>query len=167
MLISEFNQGSSNEISLRLNHCVHIPRWANEILQQRPFDLVTDLLQFAEQRARTWTWDEILNALNTHPRIGEKKATVELSEQEQKFSQHEQAALSANEEMREAIYQGNVAYEKKFGFIFLIKASGLNSEQILTALNDRLVNDTETEKQIVHQQILEIALLRLEQEIQA
>ena len=73
MLISEFNQGSSNEISLRLNHCVHIPRWANEILQQRPFDLVTDLLQFAEQRARTWTWDEILNALNTHPRIGEKK----------------------------------------------------------------------------------------------
>lgn len=166
MLISEFNQSSSSEISLRLNHCVHIPRWASEILQQRPFNAVSDLVQFAEQRARTWTWDEILNALNTHPRIGEKKATAELSEQEQKFSQREQAALSANEEMLEAIYQGNVAYEKKYGYIFLIKASGLNSQQILEALQYRLKNDPDIEKRIVHQQLLEIALLRLAQEFE-
>lgn len=61
--------------------------------------------------------------------------------------------------------KGNLAYEKKFDFIFLIRAAGRSSEEILTALNYRLVNDLDTEKRIVHQQLLEIALLRLAQEI--
>ena len=82
------------------------------------------------------------------------------------FSDREQATLNADQETLDAIYQGNLAYEKKYGFIFLIKASGLNSQQILTALNYRLKNDPDIEKRIVHQQLLEIALLRLKQEVE-
>ena len=83
------------------------------------------------------------------------------------FSDREQATLNSDQETLDAIYQGNLAYEKKYGFIFLIKASGLNSQQILTALNYRLKNDPDIEKRIVHQQLLEIALLRLKQEVEA
>nr|MBP8207251.1 OHCU decarboxylase [Acinetobacter sp.] len=82
-------------------------------------------------------------------------------------SDREQATLNSDQETLDAIYQGNLAYEKKYGFIFLIKASGLNSQQILTALNYRLKNDPDIEKRIVHQQLLEIALLRLKQEVEA
>ena len=64
-----------------------------------------------------------------------------------------------------ALLKANLAYEKKFDFIFLIRAAGRSSEEILTALEYRLVNDLDTEKRIVHQQLLEIALLRLAQEI--
>lgn len=165
MLLSDFNQASTADKNLFLMHCVHIPRWANEISEHGAFSSTETLYNFAKQQALTWTWDEIEVALSTHPRIGEKKAKAELSEKEQTFSNREQANITQDEETLEAIYKGNVAYEKKFGFIFLIKASGLNSEQILTALNYRLVNELAMEKRIVHQQLLEIALLRLAQEV--
>lgn len=167
MRLSEFNQAPIDAIQVLLQYCVHIERWSKTITEQRPFATQKTLLEFAKIQASTWTWDEIFSALNTHPRIGEKKAQAKLSEKEKAFSEREQSALAPNQETLNELYQGNVAYEKKFGFIFLIKASGLDSQQILTALNYRLVNDLETEKRIVHQQLLEIALLRLEQEVQA
>ena len=167
MLLSEFNQASIEQKKAFLLHCVHISSWANEIAQHSDFESKEALLNFAEQRARNWSWEEIFAALNTHPRIGEKKAKQELSQQEQAFSNREQSRISHDQEILDALYEGNVTYEKKFGFIFLIKASGLESEQILTALKYRLVNDAETEQRIVHQQLLEIALLRLTQEIEA
>lgn len=167
MLLSEFNQTSVEHQKAFLLQCVHIPRWGEEIIHHGPFDTREGLLKYAEQHAITWTWDEILAALNTHPRIGERRAKLELSEQEQTFSRREQARITHDQEVLDALYKGNLAYEKKFGFIFLIKASGLNSEDILTALEYRLLNDFETEKRIVHRQLLEIALLRLSQEIQA
>lgn len=167
MLLSEFNQANVSEIQTLLLNCVHIDRWATEIAEKRVYESPQVLLKTAENIAKTWTWDEILAALNTHPRIGEKKAKIELSSKEQAYSDQEQAALNPDEETLEAIYKGNIAYEKKYGHIFLIKAAGLNSHDILTALNYRLVNDPDIEKRIVHQQLLEIALLRLSQEVQA
>lgn len=165
MLLSEFNLADVDRIQSLLKHCVHIERWGEEITQRRPYASPADLMAYAEQCAKTWQWDEILAALNTHPRIGEKKAQSDLSAKEQAFSSREQANLSQDQDTLDTIYQGNVAYEKKYGFIFLIKASGLDSQQILTALNCRLANDRETEQRIVHQQLSEIALLRLSQEV--
>ena len=166
MLISEFNQAPLSTIKVFLLHCVHIERWADEISRHRPFTSTEALITFANQQAQSWSWDEILTALNTHPRIGEKNAKQKLSEKEEIFSKKEQALISQAQEILDEIFRGNLAYEKRFGYIFLIKAFGLSSEEILTALNYRLVNDPEIEQQIVHQQLLEIALLRLTQEIQ-
>ena len=167
MQLSEFNQSQNGEVNELLKHCVHIERWGHELIQQRPFASTELLFQTARLQANTWTWDEILAALNTHPRIGEKKAQAALSAKEQVFSDREQAAVTQDLTIQQALYEGNVAYEQKFGFIFLIKASGLHSQEILTALHSRLNNDLESEKHIVHQQLLEIAQLRLTQEIQA
>lgn len=166
MLVSEFNHGASKEINDLLIHCVHIPRWANEIISQRPFLSLESLQQYAKKQAQTWSWNEILAALNTHPRIGEKNAKQNLSPTEAQFSKQEQSLITKNQDVLNQIDKGNSAYEKRFGYIFLIKASGLNSDDILTALNYRLTNDLETEQRIVHQQLLEIALLRLTQGIQ-
>ncbi|MFX8461085.1 2-oxo-4-hydroxy-4-carboxy-5-ureidoimidazoline decarboxylase, partial [Acinetobacter baumannii] len=58
-------------------------------------------------------------------------------------------------------------YEQKFGFIFLIKAAGLSSDEILKKLYQRLQNNLAIEKVIVHEQLAAIALLRLSQEVQA
>ena len=53
------------------------------------------------------------------------------------------------------------------GFIFLIKAAGLSSNEILKKLNQRLQNNLAIEKVIVHEQLAAIALLRLSQEVHA
>ena len=166
MYLSEFNHQAASEIKAFLQQCVHIPQWADHIIQQRPFLSAHDLYQYATQQAQHWSWSEILAALNTHPRIGENHAQQALSHQESKFSKQEQMLINKDQDVLNQIYKGNIAYEKRFGYIFLIKASGLKSDDILTALNYRLMNDAETEQRIVHQQLLEIALLRLTQEVQ-
>lgn len=167
MQLVEFNQTSVADVKTFLKHCVQIESWANELLSQRPYASLDSILEHAAQAARTWSWDEIKSALDNHPRIGEKKAQAELSELEKNFSNREQSAISADEETQMALLKGNIAYEQKYGYIFLIKASGLSSEDVLQALQYRLLNDPETEKRIVHHQLAEIALLRLKQELSA
>ncbi|WP_407304740.1 2-oxo-4-hydroxy-4-carboxy-5-ureidoimidazoline decarboxylase [Acinetobacter sp.] len=166
MQLVEFNQASSPDAIRFLKHCVQIPSWSTQIAAKRPYVSVEDVLNTAAQQAASWTWDEIKTALDNHPRIGEKKAQAELSEIEKSFSNREQSSITADEETQLALLKGNIAYEKKYGFIFLIKASGLSSEDVLQALKYRLVNDPEIEKRIVHNQLAEIALLRLSQELQ-
>ena len=167
MHLAEFNQASETDVKTFLKHCVQIESWVNELSAQRPYVSIEALLSLAKQQTSTWQWSEIKHALDNHPRIGEKKAQVDLSAQEQGFSDREQASISSDEETQEALLAGNIAYEKKYGYIFLIKASGLKSEDVLQALHYRLMNDPDTEQRIVHQQLSEIALLRLTQELSA
>ena len=163
MQLSQFNHQPIRE---QLEHCVKIPRWADEISAKRPFESRQAVLDFAEQQAKTWTWEEILHALNTHPRIGEKKAQASLSAKEQQFSAREQAQAQTDQATLDLILQGNLEYETRFGYIFLIKAAGLSSTEILAALHSRLKHDPITEQQMVKQQLMAIALLRLEQELE-
>ncbi|WP_171406747.1 2-oxo-4-hydroxy-4-carboxy-5-ureidoimidazoline decarboxylase [Acinetobacter guerrae] len=167
MRFSEFNHAATHQVTPLLSACVHIPSWIDTLTQQRPYASTQTLLDLASQQSQSWTWDEIETALATHPRIGEKKAKVELSEREAQFSDQEQSGVKQDTQTQQALFEGNVAYEQKFGFIFLIKAAGLSSEQILSALQQRLQHDLETEKKIVHEQLAAIALLRLSQGIEA
>lgn len=167
MRLVEFNQASPQDAITFLKHCVQIPSWSTEIAAKRPYASIEVMMASAKQQAATWTWDEIKAALDNHPRIGEKKAQAELSEIEKSFSNREQSSIPPDEETQLALLNGNIAYEKKYGYIFLIKAFGLNSEDVLQALKYRLTNDPEVEKRIVHNQLVEITLLRLSQELQA
>ena len=167
MQLFEFNQASTEEAMIFLKHCVQIPSWSTELVAKRPYASLEEVLSAAQQQTATWSWDEIKTALDNHPRIGEKQAQAELSEIEKDFSHHEQSGIAADDDTRLALLKGNLAYEKKYGFIFLIKAAGLSSEDVLHALTSRLLNDPEIEKCIVHQQLAEIALSRLAQELHA
>lgn len=167
MQLNEFNLSTKDDAQKFLKNCVQIESWAEDLLAQRPFDSIEALMAAAKQQIGTWTWPEVADALANHPRIGEKKAQVELNQTEQAFSDREQAAITVSQETQDALLKGNNDYEKKFGYIFLIKAAGLNSQDVLQALKYRLLNDKETEQCIVKHQLGEIALLRLSQEIKA
>ncbi|WPO68512.1 2-oxo-4-hydroxy-4-carboxy-5-ureidoimidazoline decarboxylase [Acinetobacter haemolyticus] len=166
MDLEQFNSLNNEQAFEALKSCVHIQSWIQNIVQQRPFSLVDELYQTAALQAQTWQWSEISEALAQHPRIGEKKADMTLSEREQQFSQKEQAQLGADQEIQQALYQGNLAYEHKFGHIFLIRAAGRSGTEMLAELNRRLENSVELEQFEVKQQLSEIALIRLKQEIQ-
>ncbi|MDX8238843.1 2-oxo-4-hydroxy-4-carboxy-5-ureidoimidazoline decarboxylase [Acinetobacter pittii] len=167
MFLAEFNQAPPEQLKTLLNNCVHIPVWAEKIISERPYSSKAAFLEYAEQLSRKWSWQEIQNALATHPKIGERQAKKQLNAKEQHFSNQEQAGISLDEQTQQALLQGNLNYEQKFGFIFLIKAAGLSSDEILIKLHKRLQNDLAIEKKIVHGQLAAIALLRLSQEIQA
>ncbi|AME02462.1 OHCU decarboxylase [Moraxella osloensis] len=167
MNITEFNQLSPNEAETLLKNCVQINEWANRIVTQRPFSDSQQLYNFAKDQAMTWTWQQISDALGNHPRIGEKKAIQSLNEREQQFSKNEQSNVNLTNAVQDALYKGNVDYENKFGFIFLIRALGRSTEEILAELNRRLNNTPEQEQLEVKDQLSQIALLRLKQEVTA
>src|SRR5262249_59164678 len=80
------------------------------------------------------------------------------------FSRAEQAGVDGTDAaVAQALVEGNVAYEARFGRVFLIRAAGRSSADILDELDRRLQNDTETELGEVVGQLGEIAILRLRQ----
>ena len=95
-----------------------------------------------------------------------KDRQKQLNAKEQNFSAQEQAGISLDEQTQQALLQGNIEYEQKFGFIFLIKAAGLSSDEILKTLSTSS-KQLSYRKVIVHEQLAAIALLRLSQEVQA
>lgn len=167
MLFIDFNQDQSIQVTEFLKSCVNIPSWQKNILAKRPFSSKTALLAFAEQQAQTWLWTEVETALSQHPRIGEKPSNTQLSTLEQKHSNREQENISQDQITQAALLAGNLTYEEKFGFIFLIKAAGLSSEQVLEQLHSRLKNTPQVEQDIVKQQLILIALRRLDQGVHA
>lgn len=70
--------------------------------------------------------------------------------------------MSTDADVQSRLVDGNRAYEKRFGHVFLIRAAGRSSEEILAALEERLTNDPETEKAVMADQLRQIAVLRLQ-----
>ncbi|WP_034239309.1 2-oxo-4-hydroxy-4-carboxy-5-ureidoimidazoline decarboxylase, partial [Saccharomonospora iraqiensis] len=102
--------------------------------------------------------DEVDRALAAHPRIGER---AEGADTESAWSRQEQAGVDAEEATRRALVEANRAYEEKFGRVFLICATGLSSDEILTALRTRLDNDPAREADVVADELRKIAVLRV------
>jgi allantoinase len=155
-----FNTASRAEAEGLLRPCIDIQRWVDEIASARPFASEQDVLDCARQAADPFTPEEIHAALAHHPRIGERPTarTTEAA-----LSRSEQAGLgAADAAVAAALAEGNRAYEDKFGRVFLIRAAGRTSAEILTALRERLAHTPEQEEPIVAQQLREIALLRLQ-----
>lgn len=166
MDLEQFNQLTAEQSKALLQPCVHISTWVDAVTEQRPYASKDQLFQYAAEQASEWAWTEIAEALAQHPRIGERQAAVELSDKEQHFSKNEQAQLGDSQVLQQALYQCNLAYEHKFGHIFLIRAAGRTGQEMLSELQRRLRHNTQQEQQEVQQQLTEIALLRLKQEIQ-
>ena len=99
-------------------------------------------------------------ALARHPRIGERAGAGHDAE----FSESEQSDVDRDDaEVARALIEGNAAYERRFDRVFLIRAAGRSSQEILDELHRRLDNSDEDELAEVIRQLGEIALLRLGQ----
>lgn len=167
MRLLEFNESAEQVAARVLSSFVHIPSWIDTLLKNRPYGSIVQLYQLASQQAAHWQWLEVEQALAQHPRIGQKKAAVALSQQEQQFSAHEQSGVQTSAELQQALLTANRAYEQQFGHIFLIRAAGRSGPEILQELQRRMHNTVAQEQQEVTMQLAEIALLRLKQGIVA
>ena len=112
----------------------------------------------------TWTTLELEAALARHPRIGERAGAGH----DAAHSTREQSGVDRSDaEVASRLADGNRAYEERFDRVFLIRAAGRDATEILAELERRLGNDDETERTETVTQLREIALLRLDQVIDA
>jgi OHCU decarboxylase len=159
MTLDAFNGADRDEAIAMLRPCLDIERWCTEIADARPFGSVEELVAWAEVAAAPFTAAEVEGALAHHPRIGERPAG---SSAEAAMSRAEQSGVDpADAEVAAALAAGNRAYEERFGRVFLIRAAGRSSREILDALTERLAHTPAEEEPVAAEQLRQIAVLRL------
>lgn len=143
----------------------HSERFAAELREMAPFENVADLQKkgaTAWSRCREKDWRE---SLAGHPRIGQRAGGSDLAS---RWSRGEQSkAATPDEAVKAELASRQADYEEKFGFIFLICASGRSSGEILAALNERMDQTPERELQTVAEELAKIIHLRLEKLLQS
>ncbi|KAA1426027.1 2-oxo-4-hydroxy-4-carboxy-5-ureidoimidazoline decarboxylase [Nocardioides antri] len=159
MRIEDFNTLPDDEAAAALRACVGIDSWVHVLTVGRPYDDPAHLLATARAQAATWTPAEVEGALADHPRIGERPTGSGAAAD---HSRTEQGGLDpADADLAERLRAGNLAYEERFGRIYLVRAKGRSGEELLALLEQRLGNDPATELAVTKEQLAEIALLRL------
>ncbi|MGV2985438.1 2-oxo-4-hydroxy-4-carboxy-5-ureidoimidazoline decarboxylase [Microbacterium sp. AGC85] len=159
MLLEQFNLAERGDAVTALRPCIDVTRWCEDIVDRRPFDSVDSLVAEAAQAADPFTTEEIDSALAHHPRIGERAGG---DSREATLSRSEQAGVDPSDaDVQQALRDGNLAYEERFGRVFLIRAAGRSAGEILSSLRERLQHDPASEERIIAGQLREIALLRL------
>lgn len=157
--LAAFNAAAEADAESVLRPCLDVDRWVAEIVSGRPYLDLDELLARAREAAQPLAAEEIETALAHHPRIGEMPSTTSA---EAAHSKAEQAGLDIGGDVKARLAAGNRAYEEQFGRVFLIRAAGRSSAEILDALHERLGNEPDAELVVVGEQLREIALLRLE-----
>jgi 2-oxo-4-hydroxy-4-carboxy-5-ureidoimidazoline decarboxylase len=155
-LIEEFNALPEREAADSLFKCLANRRWAAEVSSRRPYADSQSFLMAASNALNGLTDDDWVAAFKAHPRIGERGGDApESSQREQSRAMESAAATLA------ALEAENRQYEERFGYVFLIRASGRSGEEILSELRRRMRNDPVLELAEARRELAEIAGDRL------
>ena len=156
------NSMPHDEAVKALLQCCGSKRWAENVANARPYASPEILIASANNVWQSLNPDDWLEAFRSHPKIGEKKAAAQVSDQSRQWSGQEQAGVAqASRETVDALAALNWAYEQKFGYIFIICATGKTSDEMLAALRKRIENDAATELPIAAAEQSKITELRL------
>jgi OHCU decarboxylase len=160
--IGKLNRLTAEEARAALSACCGSTRWASEVAALRPFWDVGQLLNLGGRVWRELDRDDWLEAFRAHPKIGESKAERETGAEARSWSEGEQArAREASDETLDALAEANREYIERFGFIFIVCATGKSAEEMLALLRARITNDPETELRVAAQEQWRITELRL------
>jgi 2-oxo-4-hydroxy-4-carboxy-5-ureidoimidazoline decarboxylase len=148
----------ADEARAALFRCCGSARWVAGMIARRPWASAAALYADAET---TWAGlgrDDVLEAFAHHPRIGGRA-----DQTDDAWARQEQARVGeADSETRRALIEANERYRDRFGYIFIVCASGKSAAEMLTLLEARLGNDPERELVIAAGEQARITRLRLE-----
>jgi len=141
--------------------CCGAKRWASAMVALRPIESVMELSEAADRVWATMREADWMEAFACHPRIGERKA-AHASAKSTAWSKLEQStAASATEKVLAEIAEGNARYEERYGFTYIVCATGKTAEEMLAILKRRLNSDRETELREAAEQQRQITQIRL------
>lgn len=163
MALAELNQLPPSVAYARFLQCCGSHRWATEMTQDRPFESAKSLLQHARNLWFRLSVADWLEAFAAHPRIGDLNSlpashadTVALASSEQAGAGRADSATEA------ALREGNTAYERRFGYLYIVCATGKTATEMLSILRERLAHAPEKELRIAATEQAAITRLRLE-----
>ena len=166
--ITELDTLSDARAQELLRACCGASAWVSAMLARRPFRTREALLESGDQVWSQLAPPDWLEAFAHHPRLGERQAAAAVAPVARAWSAAEQAGTAAaTAGMSAALAAANRAYEARFGFIFIVCATGMSASEMLAALEQRLTNDPEAERRIAAEEQRKITRRRLEKLVPA
>lgn len=157
------NQLSTAQALQTFMQCNTSHQWCERMEQSRPFPNKQSILETADEHWKLSTEADLLEAFEGHPEIGDVTTLREKYRNTEKLAEHEQSGvISASENTLHLLAQGNQDYKDKFGFIFIVCASGKSAEEMLKLLQQRLPNSREKELQNAAEEQRKITRIRLQ-----
>ena len=145
-----------------LKTCCGSTSWVERMLSRRPFHVRERLLDHAREIWLSLERADWLEAFSHHPKIGDREALRQRFAHTRHLSEKEQDGVrGASEATLRALAEANEQYEQKFGYIFIVCATGLSAEEMLARLRERLTNDPEAEIRVAAEEQAKIMKLRL------
>jgi 2-oxo-4-hydroxy-4-carboxy-5-ureidoimidazoline decarboxylase len=145
-----------------LTTCCGSGRWVERMLAHRPFGSEAQLQAMARQEWFALTPDDWREAFRHHPPIGDRESLRGRFPRTAHLSADEQRRVGeASDATLGALAEGNRAYQEKFGYTFIVCATGKKAEEMLAILCDRLNNEPQEELLIAAGEQAKIMELRL------
>jgi OHCU decarboxylase len=164
MHLGELNRLDEQTAARELLRCCGSTEWAREMAASRPFDGPESLAQTSDTIWASLERPDWLEAFAAHPRIGDPGAGPENVDgaADIEWATREQSGVAgAPDDVLERLAAGNRAYRVRFGYIFIVCATGKSAEEMLTILDQRLTNDPDEELHIAAEEQRKITRLRL------
>ena len=161
MTVSELNALEGGQAQKALLECCGSSRWSQQMLAQRPFSDAERLHTAAHDIWRSLDESDWLEAFACHPKIGETEPVSHWSSQEQK------GMAAATVDTTDAIARMNREYQARFGYIFIVCATGKSAAGMRDLLEQRLKNDPQDELRLAAAEQMKITHLRLDKLLQA
>ncbi|HXD93733.1 MAG TPA: 2-oxo-4-hydroxy-4-carboxy-5-ureidoimidazoline decarboxylase [Bacteroidia bacterium] len=163
MTIEELNNLPADKTFEELFKCCGSTTWAKQLTTKKPFDSKISLLHNSNWIWQNCTVRDALEAFTHHPKIGDLKSLEKKFASTKDWAGGEQAGVNvATQNTLIALADGNEAYYKKFGYIFIVCATGKTAEEMLALLNTRLGNTPDIEIKIAMGEQNKITHIRLE-----
>ena len=161
MNLEELNQGDSEQACIELLKCCGSSQWTEKMLAARPYNSVSHLLELAGQIWSDLGEIDYLEAFAAHPKIGASKPPDNAKNTESWTGKEQAGMMSADEQTKLKLKTENQKYAEKFGYIFIVCATGKSASEMLEMLRIRLENSPETELEIAAGEQMKITNLRL------
>jgi 2-oxo-4-hydroxy-4-carboxy-5-ureidoimidazoline decarboxylase len=161
--LAELNSLSKAECIEGFHRCCASHLWAERMASLRPFKDESALFAAADLEWKKLSREDWLEAFGHHPRIGNREALRGRFAATATWSTEEQAGVNdAHEAVLDALEKANKDYETRFGFVFLVCATGKTAPEMLTILNERMPNPSDRELLVAGEEQSKITRIRLE-----
>ena len=166
LTLKDLNELPAHDLAIYLRRCCSSEAWVSGMVKRRPFSSADALLREA---ATVWQGlGELayLEAFLGHPKIGDVSSLQKKYADTHALASNEQSgAAVATADVIQELADLNTAYEEKFGFIFIVFATGKSAEEMLEILKERLPNQRDKEIQNAADNQQKITELRLKKMI--
>lgn len=142
MQLEDLNQLPASDAKHIFMQCCTSSAWVNNMVAARPFADTTVIKKAADVAWLGLTEEDYFEAFDGHPKIGDVSSLRAKYANTKELAGNEQGLVKqADDDVLAVLSQGNSDYEEKFGFIFIVCATGKSAKQMSDLLQTRLPNN--------------------------